>query len=147
MDSLRNKIERWLTHETYSFKEVSNKDNIFHFLIKHAGESGTPVDIFEPSSQPGILVIGCKTNMKNSQIVRYLNLSDTEKKKFEDKMGEFCKSIGAVFFFQAEDGIRKIGVYVVLDNKDSIDSTNVISAINKAAEMHDKTSKYLLKTF
>src|SRR5574339_481560 len=86
MDSLRNKIERWLTHETFAFREISDKENSFHFVIKHAGESGIPVDVFESSSQPGVLVIGCKASMKNSQIVRYLNLSDSEKKSFENKI-------------------------------------------------------------
>lgn len=147
MDSLRNKIERWLTHETFAFREISDKENVFHFLIKHAGESGVPVDVFEPNSQPGIIVVGCKATMKNSQIVRYLNLSDSEKKNFENKVGDFCKSIGAIHRFHEEDGKRKVGVYVVLDDKDSIDSASVISAINRATEMHDKTAKYLLKTF
>lgn len=147
MASLRDKIERWLVHEALSFRQTTDSESIFHFTIKHAGESGVPVEIFEPSSQPGILVIGCKAIMKNNQIARYLNFSDTEKKNFETKVAEFCKDIGAVHRMHNEDGKRKVGVYVVLDKEENIDSTNVVAAIGKAAEMHDKVAKYLIKTF
>lgn len=142
-----NKIERWLIHENYSFKELKNEENTFHFLIKHAGESGAPVEIFEPKAQPNVLVLGAKANLKNNQIARYLQLSQKEKEKFEKKIADFCYSIQAVHRFLEEDGKRKIGVYIVLENQEKIDQQTIFDTINKVAEMHEKTSKFILKAF
>mgnify|MGYP000223796657 CR=1 FL=1 len=61
-------------------------ENNFQILVKHAGQSGIPVDVFEPKGQPGILVIGAKVVMKNSQISRYLGFNAEEKEKFEKKV-------------------------------------------------------------
>ncbi len=142
-----DKIERWLIHENFSFKELKTDENTFHFLIKHAGESGAPVEIFEPKSQPNVLVIGAKANMKNNQIARYLQLSKDEKEKFEKKIADFCYSIQAVHRFLEEDGKRKVGVYIVLEDQEKIDQQMVFDTIDKVAEMHEKTTKFLLKAF
>ena len=81
-------------------------------LIKHAGRYGIPVEIFEPKSQPGILVIGAKVIMKNNQIVRYLGFVAEEKERFERKVADFCHSIQAINKIIVEDGKQKIAVYV-----------------------------------
>ena len=114
---MKDNIERWLIHESRSFEEIKNSENSFHIKVKHAGEFGVPVEIFEPKSQPGVLVIGAKVTMKNNQIARYLGFSDQEKTSFEKKVGDFCYSIQAINRMVVEDGKQKIGVFVVLDNK------------------------------
>ena len=144
---MRDKVERWLTHQNYSFKELESQENTFHFLIKHAGDTGAPVEIFEPKSQQNILVIGAKANLKNNQIARYLRYSDEEKKKFEKKIEDFCYSIQAVHRFLEEDGKRKVGVYIVIENKEDVTHESLFDTIDKVAEMHEKTSKFLLKAF
>ena len=53
---MRDNVERWLTHESHSFEFVKNPENSFHILVKHAGEAGVPVEIFEPKKQPGFVV-------------------------------------------------------------------------------------------
>ena len=40
---MRDNVERWLTHESHSFEFVKNPDNLFHVLVKHAGEAGVPM--------------------------------------------------------------------------------------------------------
>lgn len=147
MQSMHDKIERWLIHQNYSFKELDNDENAFHFLIKHAGETGAPVEIFEPKSQPNVLVVGAKANLKNNQIARYLRFSEDEKQKFEKKIGDFCYSIKAVHRFLEEDGKRKVGVYIVIENKDETNQEILFETIDRVAEMHEKTSKFLLKAF
>ena len=57
---MRDNVERWLIHESLSFDQVKNEKNSFQILVKHAGQYGIPVDIFEPKAQLGILVIGPK---------------------------------------------------------------------------------------
>lgn len=144
---MRDSVERWLTHESHSFELIKNPENSFQFLVKHAGPYGIPVEIFEPKIQPGILVIGAKAIMKNNQIARYLGFSDDEKARFERKIVDFCKSIQAISRIITEDGKQKVGVFVVLDDKENINQQTVFDAINKVSELHEKTSRFLMKTF
>jgi hypothetical protein len=144
---MRDNIERWLTHEGLSFEETKNPENSFQILVKHAGQYGIPAEIFEPKSQPGILVIGAKVIMKNKQIGRYLGFNDDEKGIFEKKVDNFCKSIYAINKIITEDGKQKIVVYVVLDDKENINQQSVFDAMDRVSEMHEKTARFLLKTF
>jgi len=144
---MRDNMERWLIHEGLSFDEVKNPENAFQVLVKHAGQYDTPVEIFEPKAQPGILVIGSKVIMKTKQISRYLGFNEDEKKRFGDRVSDFCNSIQAISKIITEDGKQKIGVYVVLDDKENINQQSVFDAVEKVSEMHEKTSRFLMKTF
>ena len=144
---MRDNVERWVIHEGLSFEEVKNPENNFQILVKHAGQSGIPVDVFEPKGQPGILVIGAKVVMKNNQIARYLGFSPEEKEKFEKKVSDFCYSIQVINKIITEDGKQKVGVYVVLDDKENINQQTMLEAIDSVSEKYDKTSRFLLKTF
>ncbi len=147
VSKIRNSVERWLIHEGLSFEETKNTKNSFHILVKHTGRYGNPVEIFEPKTQIGILVVGAKVIMKNSQIARYLGFNEREREIFEKKVSDFCNSIQAINKIITEDGKQKIGVYVVLDDKENINQQTVFDAIDKVSEIHDRTSRYLMKTF
>ena len=144
---MRDNVERWLTHESHSFEFVKNPENSFHVLVKHAGEAGVPIEIFEPKKQPGVLVVGSKVIMKNNQIARFLGFNSEEKKKFEEKVGDYCYSLQAIHKIIEEDGKQKIGVYAVLDNKVDVNQQVLFDTINRVSEMHEKTARLLLKTF
>lgn len=144
---MRDSIERWLIHESHSFEFIKNTDNSFHILVKHAGKEGVPVEIFEPIKQPGIIVVGSKVIMKNNQIARFLGFSPEEKKRFENKVGDYCYSIQAVHKIIEEDGKQKIGVYVILDEKVDINQQTLFEAVDRVSQMHEKTARFLLKTF
>ncbi len=144
---MRDNVERWIIHEGLSFEEVKNPENIFQILVKHAGQSGIPVDVFEPKGQPGILVVGAKVVMKNNQIARYLGFSEEEKERFKKKVSDFCYSIQAINKIITEDGKTKLGVYVVLDDRENINQQTMLGAIDSVSEKYDKTSRFLLKTF
>ncbi len=144
---MQDNVARWLTHESMSFEGVKSSENLFQVLVKHARQYGIPVDIFEPKSQPGVLVIGAKVIMKNSQISRYLGFNEEEKEKFEQKVTNFCNSIQVISKIITEDGKQKVGVYVVLDDKENINQQTVFDALDRVSEMHEKTSRFLLKTF
>ena len=144
---MRDNVERWVIHEGLSFDEVKNPENNFQILVKHAGQSGIPVDVFEPKGQPGILVIGAKVVMKNNQIARYLGFSAEEKEKFEKKVNDYCNSIQVINKIITEDGKQKVGVYVVMDDKENISQQTMLEAIDSVSEKYDKTSRFLLKTF
>jgi len=144
---MRDNVERWLIHDGHSFEFVKNPENSFHILVKHAGEVGVPVEIFEPIKQPGIIVVGSKVVMKNNHISRYLGFTSEEKEKFEKKVADYCYSLHAIHKMIEEDGKQKIGVYLVMDDKVDINQQTLFEAMNKVSEMHDKTARFLLKTF
>jgi len=144
---MRDNVERWLIHEGLSFEETKNSENLFQIQVKHTGQYGIPAEIFEPKAQPGIIVIGAKVIMKNKQIARYLGFNEEEKGKFEKKVSDFCYSIQAINKIITEDGKQKIGIYVVLDDKENINQQTVFDAMDRVSEMHDKTSRFLMKTF
>ena len=144
---MRDRVERWLIHESHSFEFVKNLENSFHIIVKHAGKAGSPVEIFEPKNQPGVIVVGSKIVMKNNQIVRYLGFNSEEKERFEKKVGEYCYSLQAIHKMIEEDGKQKIGVYVILDDKVDINQQNLFDAVNRVSVMHEKTERFLLKTF
>ena len=147
LSRMRDNVERWLIHEGLSFNPVKSEENSFQILVKHAGQYGIPVDIFEPKSQLGILVVGAKVEMKNNQIIRYRGFTDEEKSKFSDKLSDFCNSIQAISKIISEDGKQKVAVYVVLDDKENINQQAMLDAIDSLSEKHERTSRFLLKTF
>ncbi len=147
MSKMRDNVERWMIHEGLSFEEVKNPENTFQILIKHAGQYGIPVEIFEPKGQLGILVIGAKVVMKNNQIARYLGFNPEEKEKFEKKISDFCYSVQAINKIITEDGKQKVGVYVVMDDKENINQQTMLEAIDSVSEKYDKISRFLMKTF
>ena len=116
-------------------------------MVKHAGKEGVPVEIFEPKKQPGIIVIGSKVVMKNNQIARFLGFNQEEKERFEKKIGDYCYSIQAIHKIIEEDGKQKIGVYVILDDKVDINQQTLFEAVDRVSQMHEKTARFLLKTF
>ena len=144
---MRDNVERWLIHESMSFEGVKSTENSFQVLVKHAGPYGIPIDIFEPKAQLGILVIGAKISLKNNQIIRYRVFNEEEKTKFANKVLEFCNSIQAISKIIVEDGKQKVAVFVVLDDKENINQQTMFDAIDRVSEKHEKTSRFLLKTF
>ncbi len=144
---MRDNIERWLIHEGLSFEEIKNLENTFQILVKNAGQYGIPVEIFEPKAQSGVIVVGAKAIMKNKQISRYLGFNEEEKERFVKKVSDFCNSIHAINKIITEDGKQKIGIYFVLDDKENINQQTVFDAMDRVSEMHEKTARFLMKTF
>ena len=60
MPGLRDSVERWLIHENYSFKKTESNDSSFKFLINNGDGLGNNIEIFEPSQQENVLVVGVK---------------------------------------------------------------------------------------
>ena len=147
MQHLHESIERWLIHENYTFEELKSNQDKFKFVIKNADAFGNNLEIFEPKQQLNTLVIGIKIPLKNNQMVRFLKLNQVEKENFEQKITNFCYSIKAVNKFFDEDGKKKVGVYVVLDQKEQLVQPFFIETLLKIVEMSDKTSQFLHKSF
>jgi hypothetical protein len=146
MNDLHESVERWLVQENYSFNETKTEEN-FKIIIKNGDAFGNNLEIFEPKQQANVLVIGVKIPLKNKQMIRYLKLNQNEKENFEKKITDFCYSIKAINKFFDEDGMKKVGVYIVLDKKEQLNQPNFIKILTKIIEISDKTSKFLYKVF
>ena len=147
MNNLHENVERWLIQENYSFNEIKTNENNFKIIIKNADGLGNNLEIFEPKQQAGILVIGVKLPLKTKQMIRFLQLNQIEKRNFEKKITDFCHSIQIIYKFFDEDGIKKIGVYIVLDKKEQLNQPSFTKTLTDIIEMSDKTGQFLYKTF
>jgi hypothetical protein len=147
MNNLHENVERWLIQENYSFNEIKTKEDNFKVIIKNADGFGNNLEIFEPKQQSNILVIGIKIPLKTNQMIRFLKLNQNEKGNFEKKITDFCYSIKAVNKFFDEDGMKKVGVYIVLDKKEQLTQPSFTKTLTKIIEMSDKTGQFLYKSF
>lgn len=143
--TLRDSVERWLVHEGLSFKDAKTDDDIFRIEIKHVGSFGNSVEIFEPSGQPGVLVLGSTCPLKNNQNARYLKLTEKERKIFMERIAEYCQSIRAVHRLLDDDGKKAIGVYIVLDKKEQINHEGFSSAVRDVTDMGDSMSRHMTR--
>lgn len=146
-NQLRNNVERWLVHENYKFSYKKTNDATFCNVIKNVGTFGTPIEIFEPKNQPGVLVVGGKVFFKNNQTLRYNKLTDAERENFHDSVKDYCNSIFAINKIFKEDGKVVIGVYIVLDKVEQFTQQLVIDTISQINEMSEKVNRFILKTF
>jgi len=146
MNKLHENVERWLLQENYTFNKTKTDEN-FKIIIKNADPFNNNLEIFEPKQQANILVIGVKIPLKTNQMIRFLKLNQKEKENFEKKITDFCYSIKAINKFFEEDGVKKVGVYIVLDKKEQLNQPNFMKTMTKILEMSDKTAQFLYKTF
>ena len=80
-------------------------------------------------------------------MIRYRILNQKEKENFEKKMTDFCYSIQAISKFFDEDGMKKVGVYIVLDKKEQLNQPSFIATLPKIIEVSEKTAQFLYKSF
>ncbi len=146
MSNLRDSVERWLVQDGYSITETKTEDN-FKIIVKNIDAFSNDLEIFEPKQQAGVLVIGVKIPLKGKQMMRYNQLNEKEKANFEKKMTDFCYSIQGINKFFDEDGMKKVGVYIVLDKKEQLNQPSFIATLPKIIEMSEKTAQFLFKSF
>jgi len=147
MNDLHEDVQRWLIQENYSFNEAKTEEDNFKIIIKNADAFSNNLEIFEPKQQANILVIGIKVPLKNNQMVRFLKFTGNEKENFEKKITDFCYSIKVINKFFDEDGMKKVGVYIVLDKKEQLNQPNFMITLTKIIEVSEKTAQFLYKSF
>jgi len=143
----RDDVERWLVQGSHRFASAGTGEDSFRFIIRQADSLAGRIEIFEPKSQPGVLVIGAMCPLKNSQNARYLGLSGKERRNLEKRIADYCRSIRAVHRLHEEDGRMTVGVYVVLDKEEQINQAGFAEAVRTAAGLGDRASRYLLRAF
>jgi len=146
MSNLHDSVERWLVQEGYSIIETKTDYN-FKIIVKNIDAFSNDLEIFEPKEQANVLVIGVKIPLKAKQMMRYRILNQKEQENFEKKMTDFCSSIQAISKFFDEDGMKKVGVYIVLDKKEQLNQPSFIATLPKIIEVSEKTAQFLYKSF
>ena len=147
MSGLRDSVERWLTHENYSFNLSNSDDASFKILIKNGDGLGNNIEVFEPKGQESILVIGVKVSFHHKLIRRFLELNETEQETIKTKIADFCYSIKAVHKFLDESGKKMVGVYIVLDKPEQLNQPFFTKTLQEIIEMSEKTNRFLIKAF
>ena len=147
MPRLRDSVERWLTHENYSFNLSNTADVSFKTLIKNGDGLGNDIEVFEPKGQENILVVGVKVSFHHKLIRRFLELNEEEQEKIKTKIVDFCYSIKAVHKFLDENGKKMVGVYIVLDKPEQLNQSFFIKTLQEIIEMSEKTNRFLIKAF
>ena len=147
MSGLRDGVERWLTHENYSFNLSNSDDTSFKILIKNGDGLGNNIEVFEPKGQESILVIGVKVSFHHKLIRRFLELNETEQETIKTKIADFCYSIKAVHKFLDENGKKMVGVYIVLDKPEQQNQPFFTKTLQEIIEMSEKTNRFLIKAF
>jgi len=146
MSNLHESVERWLVQDGYSIIETKTEDN-FKIIIKNVDVFSNNLEIFEPKQQVNVLVIGVKIPLKGKQMIRYHQLNQKEKENFEKKMTDFCYSIQVNNKFFDEDGMKKVGIYIVIDKKEQLNRPTFIATLTKIIEISEKTAQFLYKSF
>ena len=147
MPGLRDSVERWLIHENYSFKKTESNDSSFKFLINNGDGLGNNIEIFEPSQQENVLVVGVKVEFKTKLIRRFLELNENEQEKIKSKIAVFCYSSKPVNKFLDEDWKKKVGVYIILDKQEQLNQPFFMETLQNLTEMSEKTNRFLIKAF
>jgi len=146
MNNLHDSVERRLVQDGHSVIETKTEEKI-KIIIKNIDAFSNDLEIFEPKQQAGVLVIGVKIPLKSKQMIRYLKLNQKEKENLEKKITDFCYSIKAINKFFDEDGMKKVGVYIVLDKKEQLNQPNFMITLTKIIEVSEKTAQFLYKSF
>ena len=63
------------------------------------------------------------------------------------KITDFCYSIKIINKFFDEDGMKKVGVYIVLDKKEQLNQPGFTKTLTDIIEMSDRVGQFLYKAF
>ena len=65
----------------------------------------------------------------------------------QKKITDFCYSIKIINKFFDEDGMKKVGVYIVLDKKEQLNQPGFTKTLTDIIEMSDRVGQFLYKAF
>lgn len=144
VSQMQNNTERWLVHEGLRFRyEDSDTDQFKVIITGNADARDAGTEIFEPSKQPGIIVIGRKCPFGTEKNIRYSNMTESERQQIMGRISTYCNTIGAVHRFYTINGRRTVGVYIVLDSSNKINQSYFSDSLGQIVEMYDKVNNYL----
>ncbi len=144
---IQNNVERWLVHEGLKFKYQKHDDATFKVIISGPPEiQDIDTEIFEPASQQGVIVVGKRCPFKTTQNQRYLNMTQDEQQKIQDRIAKYCDSVGAVHRFMMDNGRVMVGVYIVIDSQEMQNQSYFSESLRQTIQMADSVKEYMRRT-
>lgn len=144
----QNDVERWLIHEGLRFRYAKKMpEESFKLIISNPDGRDDGTEVFEPAKQPGVIVVGRKCPYTWSQNARFQNMTQSERDAAEARIEDYCQYLGVVHRFLTEDGLRMVGVYVVLDAENMQNQEGFSDALRAVAEAKDTLKDRLRRTF
>lgn len=142
---IQNSVERWLVHEGLKFKyQKPDGDHAFKVVISGPADvRDVDTEVFEPAKQLGVIVIGRRCPFGTSQNQRYLNMSESEQKKVQERIAEYCNYIGVVHRFLIESGRSMVCVYIVIDSKDKQNQSDFSESLQSITKISDTVKEYM----
>lgn len=89
---LKNRIESWLTEKKYSFTQVNELSDFFHFILREMGPFKIIIDIFQKKESSHV-IIGFMVFL-NKELSNTVNkFSPEQKESFKEKVDDFLSTI------------------------------------------------------
>ena len=107
---LKNKIQDWLTEKKYSFIQIKEPRDFFHFTLREVGPFNILIDIFQKKDSP-YLIVGFMFFLNKKLSNRIKEFSLKQKEAFKRKVDEFLSTVRV----DPRRGYR-IGYEIVLEN-------------------------------
>ena len=143
----QNDVERWLIHEGLRLKYQKDNDSTFKVIVSGPPDAqDVDTEIFEPAGQQGVIVVGRKCPFGTAQNQRYLAMSEAEQENVQERITEYCNSIGAVHRFLTESGRSIVGVYIVIDAADKQNQSYFSDSLRQVTKMADMVKEYIRRT-
>lgn len=90
--SLKNRIENWLTERKYSFTQVNEPTDFFHFTLRDIGPFKIIIDIFQ-KKENFYLIVGFMVFLSKQLSNTISEFSPEQKKSFKEKIDDFLSTI------------------------------------------------------
>ena len=89
---IKDKIKKWLTDENYSFSQINEPTEKFHFIIKDVGNLRLIIEIVQEREESDI-VIGFLTFLSDELTYKIYRFTKLEKENFKIKTDEFLSTL------------------------------------------------------
>lgn len=89
---LKNRIEKWLTEQKYSFTQINEPVYFFHFILREVGPFKITIDIFQKKENT-YLIVGFMIFLTRILSEKINKFSSEQKDAFKRKVDDFLSTI------------------------------------------------------
>lgn len=89
---LKNRIENWLIEKKYSFTQVNEPEDFFHFTLRDVGSFKIIIDVFQKKENL-YLIVGFMIFLSKELSNKISKFSPEQKQSFKRKVDDFLSTI------------------------------------------------------
>jgi len=89
---LKNRIEKWLTEQKYSFTQINEPVYFFHFILREVGPFKITIDIFQKKENI-YLIVGFMIFLTRKSSEKLSKFPSEQKDAFKRKVDDFLSTI------------------------------------------------------